>query len=626
MKKWLMLAATLLASTQVSAYEITKASDTPSFEYDFRIKNGATGYRWYKQDDCSKDCRMYLRAGGTTYQFKPDSTIQAVSMYKHETYVMVKEPIKDSDKSLYHFISANKKQRNRFEFENLCGDGFDAKGNIVCVIKSKGKLQVVSQKGHLLEEYPLPFKNGIAATNNNLAGTFGIALINIETKELAYTNLYNARTKESPWQTYPTFLHDRSDTRGILSVYPVNRSKAGVAVYEYVSVLNKGVNLYEFDDEGESYRVVTNNDDHIWGSELEMFFENGQYVLTGEHDMGGSDSVMTYRVDESQLAEDETYVNDNSSASQFEFMAGYGLQYNNWIAWQTFEGASHDYNIDPAFLHSLYFQGRIKDTQLSLKYLGDAAGDVAEGEDSIGMLMGLADFDGFFKGADTLRLQFDWLETTGTSTYKATDSRYCIDDVCEFAGAFEASMFDIKALILREGGNFWGLSYKITEMPHFVEVVDHNDNVEFMAYDEDYSSHKVSFMLGRDAAAFAARYALDYDGFYFLPTFSVSGIYHQFSDGLVEQLDASGEKVNVGGASNLTFGVGATLDLGYIHQRRWVDAKGLGYSIQGGIKGTGEYSFGSPFFGGANDQGELGVNVPKVDINWGPYIAFNMLF
>ncbi|GAL03523.1 hypothetical protein JCM19237_6417 [Photobacterium aphoticum] len=72
-----------------------------------------------------------------------------------------------------------------------------------------------------------------------------------------------------------------------------------------------------------------------------------------------------------------------------------------------------DYEIDPSFLHSVYFQARYSDTQVSLKYLTNQAKEKGPDgtSEAVDMLTGLVDFNGFFEGADTLRLKIDWTKT-----------------------------------------------------------------------------------------------------------------------------------------------------------------------------------------------------------------------
>jgi len=408
----------------------------------------------------------------------------------------------------------------------------------------------------------------------------------------------------------------------VMGVYPVNRSSGIVAVYEYVSALNKGVNLYRFDAQGETYRIITNNDQNNWGGDPEVFDIGGEYVITAKQ--GFSNEKSSYYIDASLLAETETYFNENNNASMFEFMAGYSVQANNWEAWQNVnDDIETKYDIDDGLLHSVYFQARLKDTQLSLKYLTSMADESnTQGvSESVDILTGLVDFNGFFKGADTLRLKMDYMKASGTATFSSSDENFCLQGGCEMTSQFDSKYLNVEALVFSEGGNYLGLSYTNYAMPSAVGLQSSSERLHGVAFDEDYEQNRYMFVMGRDAAAYASRYELDYQGLYLLPTFGLGVVQHNFSDEAIQQaLDGDERKV----VGEYALALAATLDLGYLYQRRWIDSKGLGYSVQGGLRAKYDWTSSKNFT--SSDHDDLEIAYERSDLMWGPYVQFNAIF
>ncbi|MGL0814574.1 hypothetical protein ACSTDZ_16850 [Vibrio vulnificus] len=66
------------------------------------------------------------------------------------------------------------------------------------------------------------------------------------------------------------------------------------------------------------------------------------------------------------------------------------------------------------------------------------------------------------------------------------------------------------------------------------------------------------------------------------------------------------------------------LDAGYIFQRRWREAPGRGFSVQGGVRARLEYSTSAPLLDASDD--DIYFNYSRFDVMWGPYVQFNAIF
>lgn len=616
------------AFSNVSAYEITTPSEQLYLESSFKSQNGAPTIHFYTKKSCKENCDRYLEIGNKVMRFNPDASVIARARYKGKSYAVVKQGYikNDGKKSFsrdeYHFASEQGAQRRIAK--TLCGNSLDTgitvRGELICVTNKSIEVHDVNNS----QQIELPVSADIATINNNLAGTLGISIIDTQSKQLAYSNYYNLNANgDKAWQTMPTVIHSRSDRRNVMALYPVNRAKSVVAVYEYVSALNKGLNLYQFDEEGGSYRVVTNNEDNSWGFEPEVFYIGGQYVITAKQ--GFNNDKATYYIDSSLLSEPETYSNENNNASMFEFMGGYGVQANKWEAWQSVnEDIETKYSIDDSLLHTVYLQGRIKDTQVSLKYLTSLADEsnTQGASESVDILTGLVDFDGFFKGADTLRFKMDIMKTSGTANFKSSNQNFCLQSGCNVTSEFDSKYVNIETLVFSEGGNFMGLSYTNYAMPSALGLQTSSERLHGIAFDEDYEHKKYMFVIGRDAAAYASRYELDYKGIYLLPTLGIGAVQHGFSDSAIQEaLNGDGRDVIGEFALALT----GTIDFGYIYQRRWLESKGLGYSVQGGLRAKYDWTSSKAAFTPSSHD-DLEIAYSGSNLMWGPYLQFNVIF
>ncbi|WP_117233852.1 hypothetical protein [Vibrio maerlii] len=626
--KLLIGIAALIAAVSVCAeqYEISPKLETSYSEQEFRNNKKAPQARFFKEKDCSGENCSHLNLGNGSFSYGTDAKLIASARYQDRSYGVVEQSYRKSDGSKswtryeYHFAN-NRHSTKRVHRGRLCdkalATGISIDGRLICVNSEEIEIHNASDT----KTIPLPFDATIAEVNNNLAGTLAIALVDIEQRVVAYTTLYALENEaEDKWTTAHTLLHSRSDLRDVLAVYPVNRKTGAVALYEFVNVFNRGVNLYEFSDDRSSYRVITNGDEQNWGANVEVFHDHGVYTLTAKS--ADSDTWFTYAVDRSEMTKVETYVNDNDTATVAEFMGGYGLQYNSWESWQSVgDDISTRYSIDNSLMHSLYVQGRIKDTQLSVKYLTTALEDSDAPDGSVDILTGLVDFNGFFKGADTLRLTFDWNKTNGTATYKSKKPQYCIEGQCKFSQDFESKYMSIGTLLFSERGQYIGFNYTNYSLPSTLGL-ESSRGIEGVAFDEDYEQTNYMFVIGRDAAAYAARYELDYQGFYALPHFGIGVAHLDFSDKAKAQARNGDDRKIFG---DYTLALSGTLDLGYIHQRRWRQAWGAGYSIQGGLKAQFDWTAPTDLLRETSND-KLMIANERADLRWGPYLQFNMIF
>ncbi len=626
-----MIISALLCSSTAYAYEITEPSRTVMSESQMRDRSGASPITFGKLNpNCEEECQKALYIDGYRHTFHHTAELQTVSRYKDRTFALVnqmhqKGSGKKSSRDDYHFISGI---NNSFRTERgyLCesaqASGFSFKGELVCLEDE----QLSIYTAHSERTIPLPVESSFGQINNNLAGTLSISFVDADSRTLYYANLHNLdKHGEKAWQSQPTRLHDRSDRRDVIATYPVNRANGLVAMYEYINPFNKGLTLYSFHGNTSYRRIITNSEQGNFGFSPEVFVYQDQYILTASESTG-DDSQKTYQVDPATMKERETYANDMSSASELEFMAGYGLSNNFWHAKQSIgDNLETEYEIEDSLMHTLYFQARYSDTQLSLKYLTNEAKDSGPGgtSEAVSMLTGLVDFHGFFEGADTLRLKVDWTETNGIATYKTDDSSLCLASGCNVSTPFTTEYMNVETLVLSDGGNYMGISYSTWAMPTAIGFTrgSDSDHVVAAAFDKDYEQARLMFVVGSDEAAYGARYEVDYNRWFLRPNLGFGMVQHHISDDAKNA--ARGDKE---GSIEGEYGFALTggLDVGYIYQRRWRDSLGLGFSVQAGLRGRLDWT--TDNFLMKSDADDLYFNYDRLDLMWGPYVQFNAIF
>ena len=616
-------------SFSLSAYEITP-KQTQSISLDgMKAQAGAPTISFGKWDaDCDDKCDKRLVIDGYAHRFDHSARLQTAATYKNRSYALVSQEYqkgsgKSSSRNEYHFVSGQYSQRRNVYGYSLCEDsqstGFSYKGELLCLNENSLDVYTVSNKHSI----PLPTESDFGAINNNLAGTVSIAYVNTSDGKLRYANLYDLnRVGSEAWGSHKTDLHSRSDRRDVISTYPINRERGLVGIYEYINPFNKGVNLYYFEGDKSARRVISNSEEGNFGFGPEVFMYGQQYAITA-HDPKDNER-QTYLVDPREMDKPEVYTNEISSQSSVDFLAGYGLMNNYWEATQSIgDDVETKYDINDSFLHSVYLQARLRDTQVSLKYLTNQAEESAgDGSEAVSMLTGLVDFNAFFEGADTLRLKMDWTKTDGSATFKSTDTNHCLANGCSVKKNFSTEYKAIETLVLSEGGMYMGFSYSNYAMPSAVGFQNNKDSSSLtgVAFDEDFEQTRYMFVIGRDEAAYGARYESNYNRFYIMPKLGIGVAQYDISSKAEEEA-RNGESGSITGKYGLALTGG--LDAGYIYQRRWSEASGLGYSIQGGLRANIDWSS-----NGILDSGDDGLyfDYNRFDIMWGPYIQFNAIF
>ncbi|MFA0493476.1 hypothetical protein [Vibrio sp. 10N.222.54.B11] len=628
----LIILSLLLVSTKTLAYEFTAPLEkNAQSQKQYAASTGATSYRLAKRNpSCEKDCRVDLVSNDRRVisgNFNPGSSIFVSAYYRDISWAIVREPYKnEKGRNRHRYMRVNSKGQKQQQSVRQCRYATEAEmtithnGILVCA-----KDDVVHMRGPGYErEFTLPESSFAGAVNNNLAGTTAIAFVGRDSFNLYTTNVYKLMSYEdTAWDKTLSYFHPRSDSNQVLTVYPENRTRTIVAAYEYINVLNKGLNLYYFQDGKEPIAGHFFNSARVnIGHEPEIYVAGRDVIIRAKNSSIRDRQSWKISLDDLQNNVEDQFLR-YSHPAKIDLLAGYGLTHTDWSINQRIKDnnketvAKTSYRMNDENMETYYFQGRIGETQISLRQLTNEGKDHSNGNVSKGtkMLTGVVDFHGFFDGANTLRLEFDTLESGGVAHY--SDVNGTLEPF-----TFETEYTNIDILLMGERGGYWGFSYSDYHAPSAVGFFDRNGRIAGTAFDENFDIKSYMFKIGYNEAAYGARYETSYSRFY-----NDIGIGIGLSKLSVDRdaLEAAtGDRhAKLSGRNRLA--LTGELEIGYIWQKRFHSMRAAGFSLQAGYRAKADMLI--PMYGDAKgDDNGYELAYERSDIWHGPFVQFNAVW
>ena len=579
----------ILTSTCSQVNAETAINDLAQYQSIHTILDQTTAptYSFKNADkDCSKKCSQSLILGKQTFRFNHKATLNLTARYEHETWVIIKVPNKKE--TVYHLLTS--KSSRHIVLDDYCANAtaedISISGELVCLYDKH--LVVISTKNK--KSYPLPHALEIGVLGHNINGRMDIAYIDDDKYSLHVNSLQNVKKNQKSWQTSATRIHSRSDFSHVIAISPVRKNETVVALYEYINIYNKGLNIFYFKGGAFNNRGrFIDNENENFGFSPEVTAINDQVTISAEN--SSQHKVHSYQFTTSEISQLKETVQEFSSASQFEFMFGVGIQQAKWQVTQKIEVddvkyAKTSYDMNDSLLRKYFMQGRWGNTQLAVNYLTNKAEDVQKEQSGTVLekyatdkLLAQLDFGQFFSGASTLRLVYETVDAGGIANYSA-------DDDNKESYQFSTTMDSYSLLLITERGIYYGAKYSIFDAPSAVGYLDSNQNFVGSAFDLKFDITHYTGVIGYDEAAYGARYETDYNRFYF------SG---ELGAGLA-RLGASKESLFEAVGSNEGYIQGenaltlnAELEMGYTIQHRSKIMRGLGYSFQLGYRAKVSY-------------------------------------
>ncbi|WP_413113739.1 hypothetical protein [Thaumasiovibrio sp. DFM-14] len=611
----------------LSAYEYKEPLESPIELADFYAKHGAPEVSIYKTNkDCTGECAYTVNMGnGRGYQTRRagDAEIFAQAQYGNTAYAYVRVKYECGERrDCRDYTMYSSHNATRFpgpSCRRAMTRHVDGNGNLMCL--HEDKLELHGSRGHIRNiELPVKARYGTGAIGNNLSGQTAVAFIGHDDNKLYTSNSY------ANWVSAETNLHHRSDFNGIVAPYPVKNDETVVGVYEWLNVRNRGVSLYRFSNNSlYSSGYLVNTPRFNYGSNMDVFGRGSDLYVTAQNT--STRDRQTYQLSTYDLwnlgldeAGEEVRM-ASPRASSIDMMFGYGVTQNSWEVNQKIRTgddtrARATYDMNDSILHNYYMQGRYRDTQVTVNYLTSEAEEsdnnlVSKGTE---LLTAVVDFNGFFDGAMTLRLELEKMAAGGTVNYYDDNSN-------AFHHAFETDYNMYGLSFVMEEGLYLGLRVSNYDAPSAVGFEKKNGRYQGAAFDRDFSVDRYMLVLGYDETSYGGRYELDYNRFYIDGEFGLGLNKLNVSRDALEDAVGSREGKIYG---RYALAVTSAVELGYTYQRRSARLRGLGFSLQAGYRAKVDWTYQSPSDSASSD--EYYLLYERTDLWHGPFVQFNAIF
>jgi hypothetical protein len=453
----------------------------------------------------------------------------------------------------------------------------------------------------------------IASISNNPQGDIAIVAVLELSDAVRVTDL-------SRWLNTNIVLSATGDRDGILSVYPKNSNEIFTSIYKNVNVYNKGiVGAYvDFANEKVVDGWIFNSAVRNVGFDLSMYVSKNRVFIGSEDSTNREKLVISGEEDlYKNLTQDlPKHTEGFEDESMLEFLVGGGLQQTNWYAHSKVEDTQSEvkYDIGQSIYESLYFEGRLNSTRLSVSYLQNQAKEVGGLRAKASKILNvLFDFDGLIGDSSSLRLKMTKGNVNGVATFE--------NDTTEF----ESEIARYGVYVMKERGLFGGLEYTNYTTPSAVGFSGTSKSVQYAMMDPNFEISTYSLVFGYDEISYAKRYETDLSRFYVQGLGGIGWANYDLSSSIKNDIESRSAK-NINYTGNITFN--AALEVGYIFQQRFKMAQGLGYSLTVSYKARGAYytSGQSDDSDSSIESDELELEMTRYDIWHGPYISANIMF
>ena len=444
-------------------------------------------------------------------------------------------------------------------------------------------------------------------------------------------------TNTQQWHRSTIHLQEHGDRKGILSVYPKNSDESYVAIYNYTRAENKGLmgvhTTYSSNSERSGW--LFNARDQNVGFDPSIVVGNNTVYISATDSTNGGRVMMSIPEEQfDAITQAENYpqhIIGYEEEKQFNFLLGSRLAYNAWYAstdvtTNEIDYAEATYELDDSLYTALYFSGRIYNVRLGLSYLQNWAEKRGGGVKVASKLFNMfLDFDSLFSKSSSLRIEVERAKLNGTVDYKRNDEAGIITGPAAKNMPFQTTYTNFSAKVMLERGAFIGASYIEYNAPAAVGFSNSAKDLEYVTFDEDFNYQDYLLIVGYDELSYAKRYETDISRFYIEGNGGIGLSVYDISDSTRQEVErATAKSIN----STFSMVLQAELNLGYLWQRRFNNLNGFGYAITIGLKAHGSWqgSGQSKDSDSKIDDDALELETDRLDLWYGPYISFNILF
>lgn len=623
---WMILVVGMLIPTSVQAAEYDPfGTDTHVLTKDKHytergVPNVVLETHCPENGDCRS--RVVNNQGTVLKTFSTESTVQSIARTRYwgKAYLLVKESYECDDSTCQRTIFFNNNGTAK-----QVRPGWDQIKSLDVFITFKGNLGVLlpdgfhvwTQNGDHILETGAPESLTRGRIQADLNGS--IAVIGVSSSNKVWLG------DGESWKSTDLTLTKRGDRRGILTAYPISDDGTAGVVYDYENVFRKG--LYLVRTKGDSGPIFLSSERNV-GWDPELFITEDQYYISATdstHDRRTQVRVPRSRLQGEELPEPEVdqFPEGGNTLSMF---VGGGVMSRYWRAGSEVEknGTTFtdvDYNFDRSLLRSLRFQGRVGSTRYVLSYLKQIARNEVENEageassEGVEYLMGTVEFEDFFSPASGLRLEYRRSETNGLATVKHRSKP-------DTSQSFDVEFQELGLYQIRERGMYYGLEYTDYQLPSAVGFSNEFDRIAYSDFDSEFGFQTLSIMGGYDPQSYAKRYETNYSDWFVSGEGGAGLGWADISGSTEKRAKSSTGKEDI--SIPTFFALEASMESGYLWQRRARLLGGLGVQTMIGYRADGTYMFSGR--GEDNDDDELVLEFERTDLWHGPFVEVNVIF
>lgn len=563
---------------------------------------------------CKDDnCKYWLKIGDRNYSMSKEADLIEKSRYSRSTYALFKD-----DEGIY--VASNHRRPKKLTNKALTqcinsgslATGISSRGNPICI--SEDTLFAGNQK------IKLPVEAVYATIGTSYEGHWKAAYVGED------YNVYVGNHKGFE-QVY-TGLHNQSDLKDILHIFPTSSSEILMAVYVYKNKRNKSIMLYKLSNMHTDSEIqqkvipIINTIETDVGLNPEVYKNRQGKIIVSSTTLTGR---YQYDIDNRNFDSPVMANNPYREKDMLEILMGAAIRHTTWNVSQEITAPTKDgeklaqtkYEMNQSLLKEISLQGKFMGNPIAIQYAQNKA--VEELNDlekaAAKKLYGYIGINDFFVGASTLRLEYRQEKVGGIAEWE--------DESGTNFTEFENNYIQYSVLKTEEQGMYKGFNFTKNNLPMSVAFFDSSKSNGAIYFDPDLEIKKISFTIGYDVAQYTSRYLFDYNSFYISPRGSIGFFRYEIDKDIIDEAEmGSGKKFK----TNVGLSIDGSIELGYIYQLRSVDYMGAGFSIQAGVSIDAEFYLDSITEDTEIDDDEISASFSRSDYRYGPFARLNMIF
>lgn len=560
------------------------------------------------------DCEYFLRIGNKKTSVSKKADLIEQSRYRRKIFAIMEDDdelyVVDSN---FKYKTISSKSLTRCLTSASSAKGVSINGNALCI--DSEKLYAGKQK------LKLPVEAIYSTIGTNYKGYWQAAFIGED---------YNVYVGDHRgFDKINIGLHEQSDLKEVLHIFPISSTESLLSAYLYDNKRNKTLMLYRLSSlrgNGSLKRAslpILNTIKTDAGLNPEVYMDTKSNIFVSTTPRAQS---YQYKINNDYFRTTKQYNNPYQGKDMLELLAGVSIRHTSWSIDQKVNSPNKDdsklaetkYDMNQSLLKEVSLQGKFMGNPIALKLAKSEAEKGLNNTEKAAAdrIYGYFGINDFFDGASTLRLEYRKESVGGIAEWKDESNTITTTSfVNEYA--------QYSVLKTEEQGKFKGVTYTVNNLPMAVAFFDNSKSGGQVFFDPDLAIKKLSFTFGYDESQYSSRYLFDYSNVYLSQRYNLGLFQYSIDKDIVKQAEAYYDKKH---KSNFGLAVDASLELGYILQRRSVGWGGAGFSFQAGVSVDADFYINDLSGDAEVDDDEIVASFNRSDYRYGPFARLNVIF